>query len=113
MLVLAVIIVLYKAIKKVYSPFEKFTPYMTKEEVHTELGEPDDSYSQHDFVNCDDYHNVSIARLIGELTVWYTDEDIISSASWEYNSEEGENISDYSKQAVKSKNILTKTMDHL
>lgn len=40
LLAVVAIIVLYKVVSKVHSPFEKFSPEMTKEEVHKKFGEP-------------------------------------------------------------------------
>lgn len=103
---LVIIIVVYKTISKVHSPFEKFSPQMTKEEVHKKFGEPDETSSDN---NIDHYYDISFVGLSGELSVWYknSDKEGIVSLYWAYDLKDGEDLSDYSKQIDKINEYFT------
>lgn len=100
LLAVLAIIVLYKVASKVHSPFEKFSPQMTKEEVHKKFGEPNRISTEY---NVDEYYNVSFVGLVGELSIWYRNnkEESISHVYWEYKLKDGETFADYSKQVEK------------
>lgn len=100
------IIALYKAASKDHSPFEKFSPQMTKEEVHKKFGEPDLTGTEY---NTDHYSNVSFVGLVGELSVWYrnNEKESIDRVSWYYMLKEGETFADYSKQVERITELFT------
>lgn len=106
LLVVVAIIVLYKVTSTIHSPFEKFSPQITREEVHEIFGEP--NYTSTEF-NADVYYNVSFVGLVGKLSVWYknNEKESISHVYWEYELKYEETFADYSKQVEKITEFFT------
>lgn len=78
---------------------------MTKEEVHKEFGEP--TSTSNFFALVDDYDDISFIGLSGNLSISYDDEDRIDIIFWKYEFNDGEDLSDYSKQIDKIKEYFT------
>lgn len=104
LLVVVVIIALCKATSTVHSPFEKFSPQMTKEDIHEEFGEPIYTSTEYD-AEC--YGNSSFVGLYGKLFVWYKSDESIDHVYWEYDLKDGETLADCSKQVQKIKEFFT------
>ena len=102
--IVIVMILVNMFMPKTRSPFEKFSPQMTKEDVHKKFGKSNLNDKECRF----DTYNVSFVGLTGKLTVWYNDEEKIDGIWWQYSLEYYEDISDYSKQVDEIKEFFTK-----
>lgn len=107
--VLVVIIALFTAFKiitKEHSPFEKFSPQMTKEEVRKIFG---NAYMYDGEFNVDYYENISFMGLNGKISVWYRSNstESIDHVYWDFALSEGETFADYSKQIEKITEFFT------
>lgn len=103
-LVLFLAFLLIKMNIKEHSPFEKFNSKTTKTDVQKIYGKLQSKSNEDN----EDIYNVSFVGLKGELYVWYDDDEILKSATWNFQCADGKRQSDYSRQVDKIKKILTK-----
>lgn len=96
----------FKIVTKVHSPFEKFSPQMTKEEVRKVFG---NAYMHDGEFNVDYYENISFVGLNGKISVWYRNNstESIDHVYWDYALSDGETFADYSKQIEKITDFFT------
>lgn len=105
---IVLIMVIYNAVTKVHSPFDKFKQGMNKADIHEMLGEPD--HAVDDSYKFDYYNNAGFCGLIGELSVQYynNSEERMECVRWYYTLNDGETFSDYTGYIDKITKFFTK-----